>query len=135
MVKDFAAATSCPAFRNAILPRRLDARPLGFQTCCLQKHGDISVEFRVAIQNHVPIGASFWKGFAELLHDPLGSRMSGNVDVEDLATPVLDDEKAVEQLKRQRRHGEEVEGDDYLAVILEKRQPPLVRITTASNSS
>jgi hypothetical protein len=30
---------------------------------------------------------------------------------------VLDDEEAVEQLKRHGRHGEEVEGGDHLAVI------------------
>ena len=45
MVKDFAAATSYPALRYAILPGRLDARPLGFQTRCLEEHGDIGVEF------------------------------------------------------------------------------------------
>ena len=51
--------------------------------------------------------------------------MRGDVEVQDPAAPVLDDEKTVEQPECQCRHGEEVEGDDHLAVILEKRKPPL----------
>ena len=41
--------------------------------------------------------------------------------MQDLAAPVLDDKEAVQQLERQRRYGEEIEGDDDFPVILEKR--------------
>ena len=34
---------------------------------------------------------------------------------------MLDDKEAIQQLKRQRRHCEEIERDDDLPVILEKR--------------
>src|SRR5688572_29158616 len=78
MVKHFAAATSYPAFRYAILPGRLDARSLGCQSRCLQKHDDISVEFRISVQNHISIRAGFWKGLAQLLHNPLCGRMSSD---------------------------------------------------------
>src|SRR5579859_3449722 len=37
MVEDLAAAASYPAFRNSVLPRRLDACALGLETGCLQE--------------------------------------------------------------------------------------------------
>ncbi len=43
---------------------------------------------------------------------------------------MIDDEEAVKHLEGHRRHREEVEGGDHLAVILEKCQPPLSRIAT-----
>ena len=61
--------------------------------------------------------------------------MAGHVEVEDLAASMLHHEEAVEQLEGHRRHGEEVEGDDHLAVILEKGKPPLTWAATAPNSS
>jgi hypothetical protein len=70
-----------------------------------------------------------------LLDDPLRRRMSGYVAVQNLPPAVLNHEKAVQQLERQCRHGEEVEGHDHLAVILEKRKPALARIATAPDSS
>ena len=39
------------------------------------------------------------------------------------STPVFDDKEAVEHLKPQCENGEEVEGGDYLAVVVQKRQP------------
>jgi len=55
--------------------------------------------------------------------------------VQNPTPPMLDDEEAVEQLERQRWHGEEVEGNDHLAVILEESQPAPSGITAAPNSS
>jgi hypothetical protein len=48
---------------------------------------------------------------------------------------MLDDKEAIQQLKGQRRHGKEIEGDDDLPVILEKRQPPFTRVTPVPNST
>jgi len=42
------------------------------------------------------------------------------VEMQDPPSPVLNDEEAVEQLERDRRHGEEVERGDRLAVIHEE---------------
>jgi hypothetical protein len=49
------------------------------------------------------------------------------VAVQDLASLVLDGEKAIEHSGRHGRHREEIEGSDYLAVILEKWQPAFGR--------
>src|SRR5260370_37512743 len=110
MVQDLLATTSNPSFCRSVLPRRLDARPLRFQTRRLQKTDDGDIEFRIAVQDHVTVWARFRKGLAQLLHDPRRTRMSSDVAMEDPAAPVLDDKKAVQQLERQCRHGEEIEG-------------------------
>jgi hypothetical protein len=47
---------------------------------------------------------------------------------------VLDDEKTVQHSEGRGRHGEEVEGDDRLAVVAKKRQPFIGRITPALDS-
>ena len=48
---------------------------------------------------------------------------------------MFDDKEAVQQLERQRRHGEEIEGDDDFSVILQKRRPPFTRVDSALNST
>jgi hypothetical protein len=55
--------------------------------------------------------------------------------MEDPAAPVLDDKETVQQLKRQRRHSEEIEGDDDLPVVLEKRQPRFTWVAPASHAT
>jgi len=44
---------------------------------------------------------------------------------------VLDDEEALQQLERQRRHGEEIERNNCFAVILQQRQPSLTSIAVS----
>src|SRR5215470_6788540 len=118
MVQDFSATTSHPAFRGSILPRRLNAGALRFQTRRFQKRDDVSIEFRIAVEDHIAVWASFRKGLAQLLDDPIRCRVAGHVAVENLAAPVLDDKEAVQQLERHCWHGEEIERDDRLAMIL-----------------
>src|SRR6266850_2742056 len=79
MVQDLSATTSDPSFCRSVLPRRLDARPLRLQTRRLQKSDDGDIEFRIAVQDHVTVWARFRKGLAQLLHDPLRTRMSSDV--------------------------------------------------------
>ena len=55
--------------------------------------------------------------------------------MQNLPTPMLDDEEAVKHLERDCRDREEVECDDCLAMILEKGQPALAGITAVSNSA
>jgi hypothetical protein len=49
-----------------------------------------------ANQDRVTIETSLREGFAELLDDPLGSRVSSHIEVQDGAPSVLDNEQAVE---------------------------------------
>jgi hypothetical protein len=61
--------------------------------------------------------------------------VSTHVEVQNPTPTLLDDEEAVEQPERQGWHGEEVEGNDHLAVILEESQPAPARITAESHTS
>ena len=90
MIQNLAPTTAYPALRYAILPRCLHVRPLGFQARCLQEPDDLFVELRISVQNHVPVWANLWKGLPQLLHNPFCSRVSSNVEVENLAAAVLD---------------------------------------------
>ena len=104
MVQDLTATTSNPSFRGSILPGRLDARPLRFQAGRLEKGHDGGIKFRIAIQDHVTVWASFGEDLPQLLHDPLRRRMASDVEVKDPAAPMLDHKEAVQQVERQRWH-------------------------------
>ena len=64
MVQDLAPNTSHPPFGDPVLPGCLDARPFWFQTRRLQKRNHVSIEFRIAVQDHVAIRAGLGKRFA-----------------------------------------------------------------------
>jgi hypothetical protein len=66
--------------------------------------------------------------FRVLLYNPFRSGMSGDVAVQNLPPAMLDDEEAVDQLKFQGRHSEEVECRDRFAMIGEKCLPSLIRL-------
>ncbi len=61
MVQQFAATTSNPAFRDAVLPRRCDARPLGLETRRLEEVDNIGIEFGVAIEDDITVRACLGK--------------------------------------------------------------------------
>src|SRR5215471_10295315 len=50
--------------------------------------------------------------------------------MENLASLVLDNKKAIQRSECHRRHGEEIEGSHYLPVIREKGEPLLTGIPT-----
>src|SRR5215471_124694 len=81
MVQYLPPTTSHPAFRGSILPRRLNACPLRFQTRRLQKRDHVSIEFRIAVEDHIAVWTSFRKGLTQLLDDPIRCRMAGHVAV------------------------------------------------------
>ena len=52
----------------------------------LQKRDDVSIEFRVAIEDDITIRASFGKGLAQLLDDPIRRWLPRDIEVQDLTT-------------------------------------------------
>jgi hypothetical protein len=92
VVEKLSPAASDPPFGESILPRRLDARPLGFQTRRLQERDHLIVEFRVSIQDHIAIRGRLGKCFAQLLDNPVRVRVLSHVEVQDLASSMLYDE-------------------------------------------
>ncbi len=105
MVENLAAAASHPALRSPVLPGCLHTRALGLHASSLQEGNHIRIEFRVVVEDGIMIWTSLGKRFTQLLHHPLGSRMTSDVEVQDPATAMLDYEEAIQELERQRRHG------------------------------
>src|SRR5215510_11700946 len=134
MIEDFTATRSHPSLGNSVLPRRLHARLLDFQTRRLQKGDHIGVVSRIAIEDCVTIPTSLGEGFTQLLHHPLGCRVSRHIEVQDLPASMLDDEEAMQQSERHRWYGEEVERNDHLAMILQEGQPALAGIPAEVDS-
>src|SRR5215831_17287125 len=120
MIEDFTATRSHPSLGNSVLPRRLHARLLDFQTRRLQKADHIGVVSRIAIEDCVTIPTSLGEGFTQLLHHPLGCRVSRHIEVQDVPASMLDDEETMQQSERHRWYGEEVESNDHLAMFSRK---------------
>jgi hypothetical protein len=118
MVEDLAAAASDPSFGHSVLPRCLNARPFRLKSSGLQEGNYVGVEDRIAIQNDVAIRSCLCKSFSQLLHDPIGRWVRRDIEVQNSAAPMLNDEETVQHTERRRRHGEQVEGDDGLAVVV-----------------
>ena len=58
-----------------------------------------------------------------------------DVAMQNLASLVLDDEKAIQHSECHRRHGEEIESSDYVAVIGEKGEPLLPGIPAPNHTT
>jgi hypothetical protein len=71
---------------------------------------------------------------AQLLDDPFGCWVAGHVEMQNPAPPVLDHKETVQQLECHRRHSEEIECGDHLAMILLERQPAPGTLTTTANA-
>ena len=63
--------------------------------------------------------------FDDLLRRPFGGRMFGDPEVKDLSPLVLDNKKDEQNSQTNRRHGEEINGDDIANVIPEEGLPGL----------
>ena len=72
--------------------------------------------------------------FSQLLHDPKSIGISRHIEVQDLTPVVADDEKAVQNTKRQRLDSEEVHRSNGLAMVSEEREPALHGIWVTRSS-
>jgi hypothetical protein len=128
VIKQLSAATSDPPFRDSVLPWCLNACPHRLQTSALQKTDHFSIELCVSIEDHVAIRPSFWEYFTQLLEHPFRCGMASDVAVENATASMLDYEETVQLPEQQRRHCEQIESDDHLAMIPQESQPSLCAI-------
>jgi hypothetical protein len=124
----FSATASDPAFRNSILPRACRAYAHGFHAAGGKQLGYLVAKLAVAIKNCIAVRTRFRKCFSQLLHYPGAGRMFRDVEMEDPASTVIDDEKSIQDSKGEGWHGEEVHGRDDLAVIAKESSPALTGI-------
>jgi hypothetical protein len=72
--------------------------------------------------------------FSQLLYDPKSIGISRHIEVQDLTPVMADDEKAVQNTKRESGDGEEVHRSNGLAMVSEERQPSLHGIWISRSS-
>ncbi len=111
------------SLRNPVLPGCLNTRALRAEARRLQERNHIAIEFRVVVEDGITIRTSLRKRFSQLLHHPISSRMTSDVEVQNPAPAMLDYEEAVQELERQGGHGKEVEGNDHLTMVSKEGEP------------
>jgi len=125
VIQKISATASNPAFRDSILPWTSETDRLGFDATGYPQIRHILVELRISIQNRIAVGTGFRECLPQLLHYPGTGRVLCNIEMKDLAPPVLDDKEAIQDSKCGGWHGEEVHCCDDLAVIAQEGSPEI----------
>ena len=108
------------------LPRRARCRQDFADAHVSHLFPEVIAEDRIAVAQQVARELGKGKGLTQLLSCPLRCRVSGDIEVQD-ATPVMgQNQENVENLETDRGHGEEIDGDQLLGMIL-KECPPALR--------
>lgn len=125
VVQQLAAGIADPTLRCTVLPRTADAGSDWLNPAAGQQFANSGAEFGIAVEDGIAERAGKREGFPQLLSDPIAGGMSGGIEVEDLAAAVLDDEETVEHPEGQGGPGEEVEGGDDFAMVVQEGEPAL----------
>ena len=106
VIEKLSATASDPAFRDSILPRACRAYACGFHAAGCQQLGYLLAKLGITIQDRVAVRTRFRKCFSQLLHYPGAGRVFRDVEMEDPASTVFDDEKTIQDSEGEGRHGE-----------------------------
>ena len=123
MIEELVSAAFNPSFRDSILPGTCRAYPFRLHAACFQQIDYVGAKLGVAIQNRIAVGTRFRECISELLHYPGACRVFRNIEVENPAVAVLDDEETIQDPEGESRNGEEVHGCDGVPMIVKKRSP------------
>ena len=70
---------------------------------------------------------------AQLLDNPFGGRVPGDIEVQDLPALMFNHEETIERAKSERGQREKVYGDDSFTVVVKEGKPTFSGITSPSN--
>ena len=87
---------------------------------------EVIAEDRIAVAQQVARELGKGKGLPQLLSCPLRGRVGGNIEVQDATSVMGQNQENVKNLETDRRHGEEIDGDQLPGMIL-KECPPVLR--------
>ncbi|HYA88377.1 MAG TPA: hypothetical protein VEI57_15080, partial [Nitrospirota bacterium] len=130
MIQKISATASNPALGDSILPGRLETDLLGFDASGHQQIHRVLVELRISIQNRIAVGTRFRESFAQLLNYPRTRRIFRDIEMEDFASTVLDDEETIQNSESEGGHGEEVHGCNNLTMIAKESSPKFACLLT-----
>ena len=125
VIQKISATAPDPAFRDSILPRACRAYACGFHAAGCQQIGYLLAELAVTIENRIAVRTRFRKCLPQLLHYPGAGRVFRDIEMEDLASTVFDDEETIQDSEGEGWHGEEIHGRDDVAVIAKESSPEL----------
>ena len=130
VVQQLSPAIPNPALDHAVLPGAAPGRAHRFDAERLDRGDHIGVENRVPIEDEVSRSGTVGEGFAQLLDDPLGRGMEGDIEVEQDSPSVVDEDQNVENLESDQRDDEEVHSHNGVPMVLEEGHPllDLVRV-------
>src|SRR6516225_4973274 len=137
VVQQVAPATSHPTLSNTVLPRTGKSRASWLASHVSHGRNHIGAKLCVAVEKQESVRLLVGPCFSQLLDYPKRMGISRNIAMQDLAPVVANDEKAVQNTKRERWDGEKVRRRNGLAMVSEERQPLLdgIRISRGSPDS
>lgn len=135
VIQQVAPAAFNTTLRNSILPRTPQRSADTFDFHRSDRGGDFRPILGITIEEDEPQGRPKWKRFPELLDDPTARRVLRDVDVQDAAMIMTDDEEAVEHAERDRRDREEIHCSDDFPVVAQKGKPAPGRLGISRRSA
>src|ERR671910_674656 len=97
VVEKLAPTASDPTLGRSVLPGCLNTGPLRREASRLQECDHILVELRIVVEDHVRILTTLGKRFPQLLYDPIGTRLAGDIEMQDSAPGVFDHKKTIQE--------------------------------------
>jgi hypothetical protein len=107
------------------LPRRARCRHNFADAHISHLLSEVAAEDRIAVAQQVTGGLGKGKGLPQLLSGPLCGRVGGNVEVQNAAAVMGQNQENVKNLEADCGHREKINGDQLLRVILEESAPSL----------
>jgi hypothetical protein len=81
VIEQFAAHASHASFGGGVLPRTADTCSHWLEITRLQEGQRLVAKFGIMVEQNVSIRTREWKGFTQLLHDPITGRMKRSIEV------------------------------------------------------
>src|ERR1700756_4938141 len=125
LVEQLTTTAPHPALGNTILPGTFERGPHGAYLQGSNRCRDLCPVFCIPVMDEKSGSRPKRKRLPQLLDDPTACRMLGDVEMQDTAAIMADDEEAVENTEADRGHGEEVHGRNRFPVIRKKHAPAL----------
>jgi hypothetical protein len=104
VIEKLSTTVSDPAFRDSTLPRARRAYAHGFYAVRCQHIGDLLAKLGITIQDRVTVRTGFRRCFSQLLHYPGAAWVFCDVEIENLASIVFNDEETIQDSEREGRH-------------------------------